>query len=249
MSRRGLVWSRSRVERDWALLVPEGLAESVLPEWKLTVARIQAAPAMGARFAQYDLVLSPGGGTQQTLAEGVESFLFVHAGVARVDVNGAGRKLETGGFAYMRPGSRFSVTADGPARLLWLKKRWQPWGAAKPWDLFGNENEVAGETYMELEGTLLKTLLPADPAFDMAMNVFTFPPGGSLPMVETHVMEHGLVFLQGQGLYYLGREWMEVKQGDFIWMGPYVPQSFYAAGPDPSRYIYYKDVHRDVTLP
>ena len=54
--------------------------------------------------------------------------------------------------------------------------------------------------------------------------------------------------LQGQGVYYLGTEWLEVLAGDFIWMGPYVPQSFYATGPTPSRYIYYKDVHRDVSL-
>jgi (S)-ureidoglycine aminohydrolase len=82
----------------------------------------------------------------------------------------------------------------------------------------------------------------------MAMNIFTFPPGYSLPMIETHVMEHGLYFLQGQGLYYLGATWSEVKAGDFIWMGPYVPQSFFATSTTASRYIYYKDVNRDVTL-
>ncbi|MGH7730268.1 MAG: hypothetical protein ACRENJ_03360, partial [Candidatus Eiseniibacteriota bacterium] len=37
-------------------------------------------------------------------------------------------------------------------------------------------------------------------------------------------------------------------RGDFIWMGPYAPQSFYATGSQPSRYLYYKDVHRDVEL-
>lgn len=236
------------VERNWALLPPEGVAESVLPEWTQTVTKILAAPAMGAGFAQYDLTLAAGGGSQQTLEDGVEAFFFVHAGSVRVDANGSGRRLEAGGFAYLRPGSRFAVRAEGPARLLWLKKRYQPFGNAAPWDLFGNENEMPGEVYMGFEGLILKTLLPVDPAFDMAMNIFTFPPGASLPVIETHVMEHGLVFLQGQGLYYLGREWMEVKDGDFIWMGPYVPQSFYATGPDPSRYLYYKDVHRDVTL-
>ena len=80
------------------------------------------------------------------------------------------------------------------------------------------------------------------------MNIFTFPPGASLPVTETHVMEHGLYFLQGQGVYYLGDSWREVQAGDFIWMGPYCPQSFYATGSEPSRYIYYKDVNRDVVL-
>jgi (S)-ureidoglycine aminohydrolase len=61
-------------------------------------------------------------------------------------------------------------------------------------------------------------------------------------------MEHGLYFLQGKGLYFLGDEWMEVEVGDFIWMGPFVPQSFYATGPAAAKYIYYKNVNRDVTL-
>jgi (S)-ureidoglycine aminohydrolase len=80
------------------------------------------------------------------------------------------------------------------------------------------------------------------------MNIFTFAPGCSLPVVETHVMEHGLYFLQGKGVYYLDDTWMEVEAGDFIWMGPYVPQSFYATGPTPAKYIYYKNVNRDVEL-
>jgi (S)-ureidoglycine aminohydrolase len=82
----------------------------------------------------------------------------------------------------------------------------------------------------------------------MAMNIFTFPPGYSLPIIETHVMEHGLLFLAGQGIYYLGNTWREVKAGDFIWMGPYCPQGFFATGSEPARYIYYKNVNRDVVL-
>ena len=77
---------------------------------------------------------------------------------------------------------------------------------------------------------------------------FSFDPGFGLPVVETHVMEHGLFFLQGKGLYYLGNEWMEVEKDDFIWMGPYCPQSFYATGPTPAKYLYYKNVNRDIAL-
>ena len=248
MSRKGLVWSRARVERDWALLPPQGMAESVLPEWTSTVAKVLAAPAMGARFVQYDLRVGKGGGTQQQLPEHVQAFVFVQGGSVRFDVNGAGSTLAAGGFLYMKPGSRFAITAQEDAHLLWLKKRHVPFGSVRPHDLVGDETKLAGETYMGMEGVILKTLLPLDTAFDMAMNIFTFPPGGSLPITETHVMEHGLVMLQGQGVYYLGREWMEVQAGDFIWMGPYVPQSFYATGDEPTRYIYYKDVHRDVQL-
>ena len=98
------------------------------------------------------------------------------------------------------------------------------------------------------EHARLQTLIPDEFSFDLAMNIFTFDPGHSLPYVETHVMEHGLLFLQGRGVYFLDDEWTEVRAGDFIWMGPYCPQSFYATGPTPSKYLYYKNVNREIPL-
>ena len=53
---------------------------------------------------------------------------------------------------------------------------------------------------------------------------------------------------EAAGVYYLGDRWHEVRAGDFIWMGPYCPQSFYATSSSPARYIYYKNVNRDVEL-
>lgn len=246
---QGLVGSRVVVERNYAILPPEGIPESVLPDWDATAARILAAPPMGARFVQYLLDVNAGGGTQHALARHVEGFFYVLDGEVRFDLNGQGRRLGPGGFAYLSPGSRFGVQVpSGTARLLWLKKVYEPLGTNAPTDLVGNETEVKGEPFLGVEELLLKTLLPAHVAYDMAMNIFTFPPGYSLPMTETHVMEHGLYFLEGQGVYYLGDRWTEVKAGDFIWMGPYCPQSFYATGSTPARYLYYKNVHRDVEL-
>jgi len=101
---------------------------------------------------------------------------------------------------------------------------------------------------MDITELNLKKLLPDTPDYDLAMNIFTFQPGSSLPVTETHVMEHGLYLLQGRGDYYLGDTWSEVQAGDFIWMGPYCPQGFLATGSEPARYIYYKNVNRDVVL-
>src|SRR5215470_6192247 len=248
MPQQGLVTSRVAVERNFCLLPPEGIPASVLPEWDNTEGRVLAAPALGARFAMYLLDLQPQGGTGQQPPAGIESFFYVISGQVDIDLSGQGRRLEAGGFAYVTPGSRFRVHARQATRMLWLKKRYQPFGNEEPYDVSGNENEVKGEPFMGVSELLLKTLLPNAVGFDMAMNVFTFPPGFSLPITETHVMEHGLYMLEGQGLYYLGNRWMEVKAGDFIWMGPYCPQSFYATGSEPARYIYYKDVNRDVEL-
>ncbi len=95
----------------------------------------------------------------------------------------------------------------------------------------GNEKNAKGQVYYEDPGALLQVLIPDDNAFDMAMNIFTFDVGHSLPITETHVMEHGLYVLQGKGTYFLDDTWMEVEATDFIWMGPFCPQSYYATGP------------------
>ena len=158
------------------------------------------------------------------------------------------RSLASGSYAFLLPGSRFSLRSREGAGVLWLKKRHVPLAGAEPREVVGHERDVKGEPFNGISELILKKLLPAEPGFDMEMNIFTFPPGFSLGVTETHVMEHGLVMLEGQGLYYLGDAWREVKAGDFIWMGPYCPQSFYATGSTPSRYLYYKDVNRDVEL-
>ncbi len=248
MPQQGLVTSRVVVERNFCLLPPEGIPASVLPEWTQAEARILAAPVLGARFAMYLLDLAAGGGTGQQQAPHLQGFFYVVEGDVELDANGRGHRLGAGGYAYLPPGARFKVLARAKSRMLWLKKPYQAFGPKAPHDVVGSESEVKGEPFMGVEELLLKTLLPADLAFDMAMNIFTFPPGFSLPITETHVMEHGLYMLQGQGLYFLGDRWMEVKAGDFIWMGPYCPQSFYATSSEPARYIYYKDVNRDVEL-
>jgi (S)-ureidoglycine aminohydrolase len=248
MPQHGLVGSRAVVDRLYAILPPEGIPESVLPGWARTTVRILAAPAMGARFAEYLIDVAQDGGAESALPAGVEGFLYLIAGSVRVDVNGRGHTLGPGGYSYASPGARYTVRALSASRLLLLKKRFQPAESLTPDDVTGEESKVAGEPFLGVEELVLKKLLPDEVRYDMAMNIFTFPPGFSLPMTETHVMEHGLYMLEGQGVYYLGDRWHEVQAGDFIWMGPYCPQSFYATGSSPARYIYYKNVNRDVEL-
>lgn len=111
--------------------------------------------------------------------------------------------------------------------------------------VLGNEADVSATPFMGDDGAMLKLLLPDTPAFDMAVNIFTFQPGTTLPMVETHIMEHGLLMLQGGGIYRLNNDWHPVQHGDVIWMAAYCPQWFVATGKMPARYIYYKDVNRN----
>jgi (S)-ureidoglycine aminohydrolase len=76
----------------------------------------------------------------------------------------------------------------------------------------------------------------------------TFQPGGVIPFMETHVMEHGLYVLQGKGVYRLNDRWVEVEAGDFMWLRAFCPQACYAGGPEPFRYLLYKDVNRHPPL-
>jgi (S)-ureidoglycine aminohydrolase len=85
-----------------------------------------------------------------------------------------------------------------------------------------------------------------DLAMDFEMNIMCYAPGAHFWCIETHVMEHGLVMLQGQALQLLGRDWHEIWTGDFVWMGPYLPQQIYATGNEVAEYLLYKDVNRDV---
>ena len=91
---------------------------------------------------------------------------------------------------------------------------------------------------------MVRGLLPDTMAFDFAVNTMTYQPGAALRMVEVHVMEHGLLMLEGGGIYRLDDKWYPVTAGDFIWMGPYCPQWFGAIGKTPAKYLIYKDWNR-----
>jgi (S)-ureidoglycine aminohydrolase len=157
--------------------------------------------------------------------------------------------ISPGHFGLTPPDTSTTISADQALRLLVLRKRYESVpGVALFRGVYGNEADVPRQAWAENPHSLLQTLIPDELAFDMAMNIFTFDPGFGLPVIETHVMEHGLFFLQGKGLYYLEDRWMEVEANDYIWMGPYCPQSFYATGPTPARYLYYKNVNREVAL-
>jgi (S)-ureidoglycine aminohydrolase len=201
---------------------------------------------MGARFTQY-LALMERGASSGPALPGVERVVYVLEGQVKLEVSaGQEHVLCAGGYAYLPPHSPTKLHAAAASRLNVFEKRyvWQA-GVAAPPLRFGHEHDVEGVPFLGDPDALLKTLLPAEPAFDLAVNLFTYRPGATLPMVEVHVMEHGLLMLQGQGVYRLGDAWYPVRQGDVIWMAPYCPQWFVAMGKEPARYLYYKDVHRD----
>lgn len=251
-----LVHSRTRVRPRYALMPLEGFPDSRLPTWPDARVRVLAAPALGAEFVQYLIDLPARKRGDFAPDRRLETFHYVLSGSGEFttgasDAGGSAgdRKLTVGSYGLTPPEWGLSVVAREAMQLLVLRRLYEPAPRhEKGTAFYGHEGSVEALPWADNPHARLQTLIPDDFAFDLAMNIFTFDPGFGLPVVETHVMEHGLYFLQGKGLYYLDGDWMELERDDFIWMGPYCPQSFYATGPAPAKYLYYKNVNREIPL-
>jgi (S)-ureidoglycine aminohydrolase len=233
--------TRTVVKRSYALLAPDGHVASALPGWSGCRSVVLISAALGARFSQYLLTLDRDGRGEAETA-GDAWFFFVVEGAATINATA----LSRGGFAYVPPGQGYVVNrAAHGSTLLVFRKRHEPLnGHEAPAFFAGHENEIIEAPFLGDQRARLRVLIPDTPQTDMAVNVLTFDPGATLPFVETHVMEHGMLFLSGGGVYRLDADWHPVTAGDAIWIAAYCPQWFVAAGPGPARYIYYKDINR-----
>ena len=240
--------NRTMVTPHYAVMPPEGILESRLPGFRHTVLRFQTSPQMGARFAQALIEIAADGGTTAPLNDGLEHFFYVLSGTLVINAGPMIKHLDAGGFAYIPEGTQISLRSEaGAAKAIWIKRPYEAVEhVSRPGIHFGHRDSVE-RRLKHTDGRAWQHLLPDDDlAFDMAVNILSFAPGTYFPFVETHIMEHGLYMLNGQGLYLLGREWHECWTGDFIWMGPYVPQQFYCTGWGEASYLLYKDINRDV---
>lgn len=248
---RSIGHNRSLVTPHYAMMPPEGILVSHLPGFARTVVRFQTSPEMGARFAQCLLEIAAEGGTTAPRDDGLEHFFYVVSGVAMMGAGDAQQRLTAGGFAYVPPGTPYAIRNAGAeeARVIWVKRRYLALpDVPPPAARFGHRDSVAKTAFPGQARWRQFLLGNAAMEFDFEMNVMAFAPGTFFPAVETHIMEHGLVMLQGQGMQLLGRDWHEVWTGDFIWMGPYVPQQFFCTGDGEAIYLLYKNVNRDVAL-
>jgi (S)-ureidoglycine aminohydrolase len=237
--------TRTRFRPRHALITPDGHVASIVPgiEGARVVAHI--TPAMGAGFTQCTIDLEAEGRVR--LAAGAsESFFYIENGSVEASYAGRNHVLTAGSYLYLPPQLAAEIAfAAGAPRLISFEKKYVPApGLAAPAPIIGLAAKIAGLPFLGNPRALLQVLLPDALAFDLAVNIFTYQPGATLPFVETHVMEHGLLMLSGTGIYRLEDEWYPVKAGDVIWMAPYCPQWFVAIGDEPASYLYYKDVNR-----
>jgi len=234
--------TRSANRRDHLLLTPDTFVRTALPGMQGGTAIVHVSPAVGAAFTQYTAELEPGGTLGPTLAQ---RFAYVLSGAVDLATDTSFNSLSPSGYAYIPAGLAHTLTAQGATRVAVIEKNYQQLsGVAPPVLLVGDEASAASTALMGDPDLQVRSLLPDQPAFDFAVNTMTYQPGASLSTVEIHVMEHGLLMLEGGGIYRLGDAWYPVTAGDFIWMAPFCPQWFGALGKQPAKYLIYKDWNR-----
>jgi (S)-ureidoglycine aminohydrolase len=234
--------TRSSLKPDHLLQTPDTFVRTPLPGASDVEFVVHAAPCIGAAFTQLTAEFSSGGVISSSPAQ---RFLFVLQGELILEVGPAVYRLGENGFAYLPQGTAHLFRADNTARAAIIEKIYLPsLNGEQPQIVIGNEKDKQDVSLMGDAALRVRSLMPDGPAYDFAVNTMTYDPGAALSMVEIHVMEHGLLMLEGGGIYRLGDSWYPVEAGDFIWMAPYCPQWFGALGKRPAKYLIYKDWRR-----
>ncbi len=244
--------TRSANRRDHVLHTPDTFVRTPLPGLTHGEAIVHIAPPTGAAFTMMTLEIAPKG----TLIQGAtQRFLYVLEGELTLDEPGKAipHNLASGAYAYLPTGYPHTLTAATPARIVVIDKPFLPLDpmylhdpatTPDPWFLLGREPDVTPVPLNDDPGLLVRHLLPDSQVFDFAVNTLAYSPGASLSQVEIHTMEHGLLMLEGGGVYRLGDNWYPTAAGDVIWMAPFCPQWFGAIGKTQAKYLIYKDFNR-----
>ncbi|MER3554624.1 MAG: (S)-ureidoglycine aminohydrolase [Meiothermus sp.] len=236
--------TRTQVHPDHALLTPDTFVRVPLPGWTDTACIVHVSPEMGARFKMYTAEMATGG-VGETAPMSVQRFAYVLGGAVELEASGKHYALGPDGYAYLPPDVPHRFSAGSDSRLLVIDKPYHPLiGADLPDVIVGSEPGLPSTPLMGDEALQVRQMLPDHLSFDMAVNTMAYAPGAHLPFVETHVMEHGLLMLEGGGVYRLADAWYPVQAGDVIWMASYCPQWFGALGKTQAKYLIYKDVNR-----
>jgi (S)-ureidoglycine aminohydrolase len=234
--------TRSSQKSNHLLITPDTFVRNSLPGMKKCMAIVHAGPALGAKFTQYTAEFEAGGELGSTQAQ---RFIFVMEGSVTLELNSKRNELGPRGYAYLPEGVPHRVVSAKTSRVSVIEKPYHALPSVDaPYLIVSSEDDVSSHPLGDDPDLQVRCLLPDQMNFDFAVNTMTFKPGASLNMVEMHVMEHGLIMLEGAGIYRLADCWYPVTAGDFIWMAPWCPQWFGALGKVPAKYLIYKDWNR-----
>ena len=234
--------TRSAIERNHFLSTPETFVRIPLPGMKKALAIVHVSPAAGAAFTQYTAEMESGGELGPALGQ---RFVYVLDGVIEVKVQKSTMNIKSDGYAYLPASAEHTIASRGKSRIAVIEKIYKPLpDVAEASVLAGSERLTKSIALNGDKDLQVRALLPDTFEHDFAVNTMSYQPGAALSQVEIHVMEHGLLMLEGGGIYRLGDKWYPVTAGDFIWMAPYCPQWFGAIGKKPAKYLIYKDWNR-----
>jgi (S)-ureidoglycine aminohydrolase len=234
--------SRSSHHRNHLLLTPDTFVRTTQPGMKNALAIVHIGPALGAGFTEYTVEFEAQGELSTATAQ---RFVYVMEGAVALETGNQQQNIGVRGYAYLPQGLPHRIIAKVKSRVAVIEKKYQPLEKVNsPQLLVANEDNVASHGLDGDSDLQVKCLLPDEPGFDFAVNTMQYQPGAALRMVEMHVMEHGLIMLEGSGIYRLDDSWYPVTAGDFIWMGPWCPQWFGALGKVPAKYLIYKNWNR-----
>jgi (S)-ureidoglycine aminohydrolase len=234
--------TRSSQQPNHSLLTPDTFVRTALPGMKACSAIVHVSPASGAKFTQYTAEFEAGGELGGTPAQ---RFIFVMEGRLKLEADGKSSELSARGYAYLPEGLHHRLAATTVSRVAVIEKAYCALDSGNPPHLIvSSEDAICSHPLGDDPSLQVKCLLPDETSLDFAVNTMIYQPGAALSLVEMHVMEHGLIMLEGGGIYRLGDSWYPVTAGDFIWMGPWCPQWFAAIGKVPAKYLIYKDWNR-----
>ncbi|CAL5062657.1 unnamed protein product [Urochloa decumbens] len=235
-------FTRSVVKKDHALITPESHVFGPLPDWINTLGAYLISPSIGAHFTMY-LANMQDGSKSALPPKDVERLVFVLQGSISLSVGtGTTHSLSVDSYAYLPANIKHSMISDESTTLVIFER--SATEDFHPDLIVGSTDkqpllETPGEVFQ------LRKLLPTSLPYDFNIHIMDFQPGEYLNVKEVHYNQHGLLLLEGQGIYRLGDSWYPVQAGDTIWMAPFVPQWYAALGKTRTRYLLYKDVNRN----
>uniref|UniRef100_K3ZVK0 Cupin type-2 domain-containing protein n=1 Tax=Setaria italica TaxID=4555 RepID=K3ZVK0_SETIT len=235
-------FTRSVFKRDHALITPESHVFGPLPDWINTLGAYLISPAIGAHFTMY-LANMQDGSKSALPPKDVERLVFVLQGSILLSAGTeTTHSLSVDSYAYLPANLEHSMISDESTTLVIFER--SATEDSHPDLIVGSTDkqpllETPGEVFQ------LRKLLPTSMPYDFNIHIMDFQPGEYLNVKEVHYNQHGLLLLEGQGIYRLGDSWYPVQAGDTIWMAPFVPQWYAALGKTRTRYLLYKDVNRN----
>ena len=227
-------------------VIPRGtmrdIVTSALPFWEGTRLWVLSRPLSGfaETFSQYIMEVQPGGGSDRPDTDtGAEGVPVRDRGPGRL-ADGRGRAPRAGSpgalptcrRARTGPCGPRATSRRGSTGFRRLYEAVSP-GSTCPrcWCRATMTSRPRPCRARRRRWATTRFVDPADLRHDMHVTIVTFQPGGVIPFAETHVMEHGLYVLEGKAVYRLNEDWVEVQEGDFMWLRAFCPQACYAGRP------------------